>query len=163
MATDLETLRTEIQEYLDQSKLGVFHGYGSLNDRVSVYWDIERHPDFRGFIQAAEKAGAKLVVFYHQQFSLDQVDDVLEEIEDSDLTREEKRNLENRVREVQKYEGFTCGVELSFSSEGRVYLYQQRTEWYQNWEDILSELDAAVDEESEDEDSGPIAGYFSNN
>jgi hypothetical protein len=67
------------------------------------------------------------------------------------------------VREVQKYEGFTCGVELSFSSEGRVYLYQQRTEWYQNWEDILSELDAAVDEESEDEDSGPIAGYFSNN
>ena len=161
MATDLETMRTEIQTLLEQSNLAVFHGYSSLTDSVSVYWDTERHPDFRGFLHAAEKSGARLVVFYHQQFSLDEIAEVLQELEDSDLSREEKRSYESRVREIQKYEGFTALVELSFAIEGRNYLYRLNTEWYGAWEDILAEIEAAADEA--DEGEGPISGYFSNN
>jgi len=160
---DLETLKTEIQTYLEQSNLAVFHGFSGLSDSVSVYWDTERHPDFRGFLQAAEKAGVALVVFYHRQFSLDQIDEIIEELQEADFTRDEKRQYEHRLREIQKYEGFTCEVELSFSLNGRVYLYQLHTYWYTAWEDILSEIDAAVDEEPEEEDEGPISGYFSNN
>jgi len=162
MATDLETLKTDIQNYLERSSLAVFHGYSGLEDTVSVYWDTERNPDFRGFLQAAEKAGVTLVVFSHEHFSLDEIDDVLEQLQEADLTREEKRGYENRIREIQKYEGFTSEVELSFALSGRVYLYHLRTEWYQNWQSILTELDAATDEEPE-EDEGPISGYFSNN
>jgi hypothetical protein len=161
MATDLETIRTEIQTHLEQSNLAVFHGYSSLTDSISVYWDTERHPDFRGFLHAAEKAGARLVVFYHQQFSLAEIDEVLQELEDSELSREEKRAYESRLREIQKYEGFTSVVELSFAVDGRSYLYRLNTEWYEVWEDILTEIDAAAEES--DEEEGPISGYFSNN
>jgi hypothetical protein len=161
MATDLETIRTEIQTHLEQSNLAVFHGYSSLTDSISVYWDTERHPDFRGFLHAAEKAGVRLVVFYHQQFSLAEIDEVLQELEDSELSREEKRAYESRLRDIQKYEGFTAVVELSFSIDGRGYLYRLNTEWYGAWEDILAEIDAATDES--DEEEGPISGYFSNN
>lgn len=161
MATDLETIRTEIQTHLEQSNLAVFHGYSSLTDSISVYWDTERHPDFRGFLHAAEKAGARLVVFYHQQFSLAEIDEVMQELEDSELAREEKRAYEGRLREIQKYEGFTSVVELSFAVDGRSYLYRLNTEWYEAWEDIVTEIDAAT-EESDDEE-GPISGYFSNN
>ncbi len=161
MATDLETIRAEIQTHLEQSNLAVFHGYSSLTESISVYWDTDRHPDFRGFLHAAEKAGVRLVVFYHQQFTLAEIDEVLQELEDSELSREEKRAFESRLREVQKYEGFTSVVELSFAIEGRSYLYRLSTEWYGAYEDILSDIDAVTDESSEDE--GPISGYFSNN
>lgn len=161
MATDLETIRTEIQTHLEQSNLAVFHGYSSVTDSISVYWDTERHPDFRGFLHAAEKAGARLVVFYHQQFSLAEIDEVLQELEDSELSRDEKRAYESRLRDIQKYEGFTAVVELSFAVDGRAYLYRLNTEWYGAWEDILAEIDAATDES--DEEEGPISGYFSNN
>jgi hypothetical protein len=161
MATDLETIRTEIQTHLEQSNLAVFHGYSSLTDSISVYWDTERHPDFRGFLHAAEKAGARLVVFYHQQFSLAEIDEVLQELDDSALSREEKRAYESRLKEIQKYEGFTSVVELSFAVDGRSYLYRLNTEWYEAWEDILTEIDAATEES--DEEEGPISGYFSNN
>lgn len=161
MATDLETIRTEIQAHLEQSKLAVFHGYSSLTDSISVYWDTERHPDFRGFLQAAEKAGAHLVVFYHQQFSMAEIDEVFQELEDSELSREDKRIYESRLRAIQKFEGFTAVVELSFAVDGRSYLYRLNTEWYEAWEDILSEIDAASEES--DEEEGPISGYFSNN
>jgi hypothetical protein len=162
MAIDLETTRAEIQTHLEQSNVAIFHGYSSLSETALVYWDTDRHPDFRQFLQAAERAGATLIVFYHQQFSLSEIDDLLQELEDSQLTRDEKRSFESRIREIQKYEDFTCAVELSFSHEGRVYIYRLQTDWYGAWEDILAEIEAAADEHAE-EDEGPISGYFSNN
>jgi len=40
MALDLETLRTEIQAYLDESGAAVFHGYHRMIDTLNpVSWD----------------------------------------------------------------------------------------------------------------------------
>jgi hypothetical protein len=161
MAIDLETTKTEVQAEIERSSLAVFYGYSSLNDSVGVYWDTERYPDFRDFLRTAEKAGVKLIVFHHQQFSMHEIDELLQDLEETELSREEKRSFQNRIAELQKYEGFTCLVELSFSLENRVYCYQLQADWYRAWEDLLSEIDAVTDEEEEDE--GPIAGYFSNN
>jgi hypothetical protein len=130
----------------------------SLNQ---LSWDTERHPDFREFVKAAQDAGARIVTFYYRAFTLDQIDAALDQLEESDLTREEKRNLESRLRQLQAYEGFTCSVELSFCVEQQVYLYEVHTDWYETLNDILAELDVAVEEEEGDE--GTLGGYFSKN
>lgn len=164
MANDLETLRAEMQAFLEESEMAVFYGYHRMLDTlVQVSWDTERHPDFREFLTAARKSGATLIVFHEQTFSLDQIDDALEQLEEVDLSREEKRSLEGRLRQLQAYEGFTCSLDLSFSLEGRVYVYELRTEWYDTLNDILAELDAAIEDEEEEDNEGPIGGYFSRN
>jgi len=151
-----------MQAHLDESKLAVFHGYHRMLDSlIQVYWDTEGHPDFREFLATARKAGAKLIVFHYQAFSLDQIQEALDQLEDADFTREEKRNFETRLRQLQAYEGFTCSLELSFSLEGHIYLYEQHTDWYQSLNDILAELDAAI-EIDEDEADG-LDEYFSKN
>lgn len=161
MARDLETLRTEILAYFEQSGITVFYGYHRVADSlIQVYWDTERHPDFREFLETGRKSGAKLVVFNHQAFSLDQIEEALEQLEDCDFTREEKRTYEKRLRQLQAYEGFTCSIELSFAMEGRIYLYELHTEWYQALNDILAELDVLRDDSDED---GSIGGYYSKN
>jgi hypothetical protein len=104
----------------------------------------------------------KIIVFNHQAFSLDQIDEALEQLDETDFTREEKRNYETRLRQLQGYEGFTCSLELSFSLDGRIYVYELHTDWYETLNNILAELDTAI-EEAEEEDEGPIGGYFSNN
>src|SRR5579859_4139686 len=115
MATDLETLRTEIEGYLEGIGVPVFHGFRRIGDSPGqVYWDTERHADFREFIEAGRRAGAKLIVFAHEAFSLDEIDEALDQLEDSRLAREEKQIFEKRLRELQAYEGFTCSLELSF-------------------------------------------------
>jgi hypothetical protein len=163
MALDLESLRTEMEAYLEDSGLAVFHGFHRMPDSlVQVTWDSAAHPDFREFLGAGQKAGAKLFVFHHESFSLDQVDEALDQLEETDFTREEKRSYETRLRQLQAYEGFTCAVELSFSLEGRVYVYEAHTDWYQALHDIVAELDAALVED-EDEDDGSMGGYFSKN
>ncbi len=103
----------------------------------------------------------KIVTFYYRSFSLDQIDSALDQLEDTNLTREEKRSFETRLRQLQAYEGFTCAVELSFSVDGQVYSFELHTDWYEALNDILAELDAASEEEEEDD--GTLGGYFSKN
>jgi hypothetical protein len=164
MPKDLEKLRAEMEAYLKQYGMAVFHGYHRLAETVDqVSWDIERHPDFREFLQTARQAGARLVVFNHQAFSLDQIDDALDELEDADLTRDEKRTYEARLRQLGAYEGFTCSVELSFSVDGRLYIFEARTDWYDSFNDVLGEIDAAIAESEPLQQDESMGGYFSNN
>lgn len=163
MAIDLESLRTEIEAYLREAGMPIFYGYQPLGEDLSeVTWDTSRHSDFREFVAVAREAGAKLMVLNQQTLLQDQVDEALERLEDSELPREEKRSLESRLRQIEEYEGFTCRIELSFSSDGRVYVFDMRTEWYNTLNDIIAELDAITAEEEETED-GSYGGYFSNN
>lgn len=163
MATDLETLRTEIEGYLEGIGVPVFHGFRRIVDSPGqVYWDTERHADFREFVEAGRRAGAKLIVFAHEAFSLDEIDEALDQLEDSRLAREEKQTFEKRLRELQAYEGFTSSLEISFDLESRVYLFELRTAWYQTLRDIIAELELSAEQE-EDEDEGPMPGYFSRN
>ena len=163
MAVDLETLRTEIHGYLQELGLAVFHGYPRVADSpTQVYWDTDAHPDFREFIEAGRRAGVKLIVFAYEAFSLDEIDEALDQLENSKLARDDKHAFETRLRELQAYEGFTCSVELSFDLEARTYCYERRTEWYQSLRDILTDLDVAAEQE-EDMDEGPMPGYFSRN
>lgn len=163
MARDLESLRAEIDACLEDSGVAVFYGFHRMPDSLlQVSWDSARRPNFRDFLAAGQKAGVKLFVFHHQSFSLDQVDEALDQLEETDFTREEKRSFETRLRQLQAYEGFTCSLELSFSLDGRVYLWEAHTDWYETLNEIIAELDAALVEE-EDESDGSMGGYFSKN
>lgn len=161
MAVDLETLRKEMEEHLAGTELAVFRGILGPIEVRQVYWDIGADPDFRSFLKAAEKAGIKLIVVSHDSFLLDEIDDVRDELEACSLSREEKRALELRIQELQKYEGFTSRLELSFALEGCAYIYRIEADWYSAWEDIMAELDANTDDEELDDDA--ISGYFSTN
>lgn len=143
--------------------MAIFYGYAGMSDALNqVSWDTQRHPDFKQFLAAGRRAGAKLIVFHHEALSLDELDDALDRLEESDFASEEKRNLESRLRQLQAYEGFTCRIELSFSVDSRTYIFELHTEWYDALNDILAELEAA-EEEQEPGDHGSLGGYFSNN
>jgi hypothetical protein len=165
MALDLETLRKEVEAHLNQSGMPVFRGYHRMLDSlIQVAWDSERHPDFREFLETARKAGAKLIVYNYDSFRLDQIDEALEELEESDFTREEKRNYEGRLRQLQAYEGFTCSLQVSFTLEGHLYLFELLTDWYQSLNGILTELEMAAGALGDEEEEGPLGGsYYSKN
>jgi hypothetical protein len=162
MAIDIETLRTDIQAYLEQSNLAVFRGVLGMQETPSLFWDTEREPDFRKFLAAAEKAGVRMIVFDYDQFTQDEIDDAFESLDDAGFTRDERRGYETRMRELQKYEGFTSRVELMFSLESRIYTYRMQAEWYSEWQDLIGELEFVTDVE-EGDGQDPLPGYFSTN
>ena len=162
MKPNLDELKTEIEHYLEESGMSVFYGHTrSLDSLPVVYWDCVRHPDYKQFVQAARSAGVKLIVFHEHEFSSHQIDDALEQLTACDLPREEQLDFEHRLKSIRAYDGSVCSIELSFDQEARVYLFDLRTEWYEELLDIVDEIQALTSEP--DEDETPLGGYFSRN
>jgi hypothetical protein len=166
MHTNLDALKAEIEGHLERDGFNVFHGYSRLLDSLPVvFWDTDRHPDYADFLKAAKAADVKMIVFHQREFSRTHVEDALERLEDLDLPRDEYRSLQRRLKDLLVYEGFTCTLELSFDFQGRIYIFDLRTEWYEELTDVLEEIEfyQPDEEEDEEEEEGPIGGYFSKN
>lgn len=164
MAHDLESLKREIRQFLNEAGLAVFYGRKRYAE-FPIYWDVEQQPDFRQFLAVARSAGAKLVVFAEERFSRDRIEDALFRLEECEIPQEEARNLENRLHQFEDYEGFTCSLELSFDVDSRAYFFEVRTDWYDTFNRIVDEIDTFLPDgdEPEEDDEGLIGGYYSKN
>ena len=164
MDLNLDTLKQEILEYLEHSKFAVFRSApGGLEGLPLVLWDAERYPDYLMFLDTAGKVGTKMILFAAREFESSEIDDAVEELGESDLSREERRDLEARLRELRVHEGVTCSLELAFDHNARMYVYEIRPDWYDEFLSIGDEISVHLPaSETEQGDDGSF-GYFSNN
>jgi len=165
MDLNLDTLKHEIVEYLEHSEFAIFRSApGGLEGLPLVLWDAERFPDYQMFLDAARKIGAKMILFASREFEAPEIDDAIEELDECDLTREERRDLESRLRELRVHEGVTCSLELAFDHHARMYVYEVRPDWYDEFLSIGEEIAVHLPtgSQGEQEDDGSF-GYFSNN
>ncbi len=161
MNLDLDSLKTEILEYLKKEDFVVFHGYSRLAATDSfVAWETNRVPDYRTFLAAAKSAGVRMIVYHYREFTSAHVDEASDRLEEADLPADEQRQFERKLRDLHGYEGFTCALELSFDYEGRIYTFNLRADWYEDYLDMLEELDISIPDEDEDDTMG---GYYSSN
>lgn len=163
MKPNLDVLKPEIELYLEEKEMAVFYGYTRSLDTVPVvYWDCDQYPDYHQFVQSAQAVGAKMLVFHQREFYSEQVDDALERLNTCHLPSQESRSYEERLNEMRIHEGSVCAIELSFDREGRVYLFDLRTEWFEEFSDMLDEIQVlAADSDDSGDDS--ITSYFSRN
>ncbi len=163
MKPDLDKLKAEVPDYLKRNGFVVFSCFLRNDESLpSVRWDTEANPDYVAFLETARAAGVRLVTLYEQEFS-DHLTEAIETLESSEMPREEYRDLERRIEELRVYEGFTCELEMSFDYEGRVYVFALRTDWFIEYLDLMDELDEYFSGGDEQEEEGPLGGYFSRN
>lgn len=163
MKPNLDTLKNEIEHHLEETGLAVFYGYSrGLDAMQGVYWDSEEYSDYKQFVNAAKTAGVRMIVFNQREFSADQLDDALEQLAGCDMPREEFHELERRLNDMRIYDGLVCSIELSFDYAGRVFIFDLRTDWFEDLSDIMDEIQI-LDAESDDDSDTPISGYFSKN
>jgi len=164
MRPNLDALRHEIEQHLESRGLAVFRSYPRTDSEGAlpgaVYWDSENHPDFREFVEAASAAGVRLLTLYARELTADIVETALAHLSETDLDRDERRALDTRLHEIQAYEGFTCQIELSFDHAQRTYIFEVRTEWFDELNDLVERIEYSFEDEG---DENPLSGYYSNN
>jgi hypothetical protein len=162
---NLDTLKREILDYLESNEFAVFHGSpGGLEGLPMVLWDTEHHPDYQMFLEVARKSGIKLIVFATREFDADDLDELGTQLEDCDLTREERRDYESRLRDLRIFAGVTCSLELAFDYNSRLYVFEIQPDWYEDYLGIEDEIMSRFVEDDEmDEDDRSLGGYFSKN
>ena len=139
MRSNLDSLRAEIQEYLNSRGIVVFYSFPRVGETNSeVYWDIAGHPDYHEFVAAAEAAGVRMLTLSSSQLEEELIEDAMERLADATLERD---------------------VYLA----SRAYILDLRTDWFDDLNDLIDRLDDAVEDDDEDEDHAPGGGYFSRN
>lgn len=163
MDLNLDTLKREILEYLDSSGFAVFRSHpGGLEGLPLVTWDTERYPDYQMFLETARKIGCKMIVFASRDFEESEMEEALEELEECDIPADERLDFERRLRGTRGYEGITCSLELAFDHHARMYVYELRPDWYEEFLGICDEISSHLPEEL-DEDDASLGGFYSNN
>jgi hypothetical protein len=164
MKLNLDSLKTEITSHLKKNGFIVFHGFSRGPDGpAEVEWDTAHYPDYKQFIDVASQLGIKLVVLHHRDFSSTIIDRAMDEISGSGMEYQDQKQLEQRLRELAMYDGFTCMIEISFDFEETVYVFELRTEWYNELNAILDELDFHSDLDADADGEDPLGGYYSKN
>ncbi len=162
MKANLDSLRREVLAHLEERGFAIFKSYprGMELSSDAIYWDSERYPDFREFVASATAVGAKMMTIFSREFSADTIDDALEQLAETNLERDDRRQIESRLKDLRAYEGFVCELELSFSHDSRTYIFDQPTDWYEEMEELIDQIEASFENQV---DETPLGGYFSNN
>ena len=160
---NLETLKREMVAYLAASEFAVFYSDpGGLKGMPLVLWDVERYPDYQMFLDVARKAGVKLVMFGSAEFDAADLDEMQEQVEEGDFTREEQREYQARIRKLRVHKGAICSLELAFDLNSRLYVYDVQPDWYDEFCDLDEEIVArTADSDTEDDES--LGGFYSKN
>ena len=162
MKANLDQLRREVLAHLEATGMTIFKSYprGMELSSEAIYWDSETYPDFREFVATAQSVGARMMTVFSREFSSDEVDQALETLAESSMNRDERRSVEKRLKELRAYEGFVCQIELSFADQQRTYIFDQPTDWYEELEQLVEEIESSFGAPIDD---APLGGYYSNN
>lgn len=165
MKPDLETLKTEIEQYLGGQEFVVFRGparspeFALVND-----WDVEQYPDFTMFLDVPKQLGVRLIRFHHVRLSPAYIDDTMDQLDAAEMPDDEYAETRRRLEGMRAYEGHTAEVQLAFEYEDSQYCFRRRAEWFEELMDITGEIDEfGPDLDDLDEPDDEAGRYFSKN
>jgi len=161
---NLDTLKREILDYLDANAFAVFRSSpGGLEGLPMVLWDTEHFPDYQAFLDVAQKCGVRLVMFASAEFDANDIDELTSHLDECELERDERRDYESRLRDMRIYAGVTCSLEIAYSYDSRLYVYEVQPDWYDDFCTIEEEIMERLAGEEPDVEGDSLGGYFSNN
>lgn len=166
MDINLKTLKNEILDYLGASEFGVFRSApGGLEGIPVVAWDTDAFPDYRMFLEAARKAGQKLIVFSSRELEEEEILEELDGLEGIEAEHEDKRDFEKRLRSAHRHVGEVCILELAFDYNSHLYVYEVRPDWYDEFLETCEEISTLFvgSGEDEEEPNDSLGGFYSNN
>jgi len=159
---DLDALKNSIVEQIERSEFAVFrHDSGAFDPAHVVTWDIETYPDFQLFLDAARKLGVRMILFAADEFSEAEISEAEEELEDSEVPREERRDYQRTLDSFRTHVGTSCSIELAFAHDSYFYVYEARADWYEEFAGIQEEI-ALFNSEDDDVDDS-LGGFYSKN
>jgi hypothetical protein len=107
------------------------------------------------------RSAGEAYVYHYREFGPQTIEEAFEKLEAAGLPRERHREIDRELKRLKGYEGFTSAIELSFDFDGRTYLFELTAPWYDEYLDLLDDLDDSIEMNEEPPPMG--GGYFSQN
>jgi hypothetical protein len=114
------------------------------------------------FLDTARKSGAKMILFASREFGVDELDELKDQLEEIDMPREERREVDRQLLDLRVHDGVTCEIELAFAHQSWMYVYSAQPDWYVQFQDLSEEISSHLPL-TDDSEGGNLGGFYSNN
>ncbi len=136
--TDLTTHYAEVVAAASRQGLLVFPGY-VVEDMPMVWWqgDPDAWPDFLGIAKAE---GVRTLFVGRAILEEEDLQELAEWVEEK-AGPGPANGDRARLKEFERYIGMTGEIRMGFIKDGVAFLLQERSEWYEDYLDLLEEVD----------------------
>lgn len=132
---DLASLKDDMIAFIEGQGMRRFPGYVDYEDVSSVLWKAEDNPDgWKDFVELAKAAGAPFLTMDSWRLKREELDEMIQRIADAGFTNDE--DVED-ARWLRTYAGKTGFVQLGFSHQGVMMVYEVSTEWYNRYQRLI--------------------------
>jgi hypothetical protein len=140
--TDLSRLYDEVRESAAQQGLLTFPGYVG-EELPAVWWQGDPN-DWFGFLAIAKAEGVRTIFVGRAVLEEEDLQELAEWVEER--TGPGSSNGDRaRIKEFERYIGNTGEVRLGWIRDGVAFLFQHRTEWYDDFLDLMAEIEDEED------------------
>jgi hypothetical protein len=136
--TDLSRLWDEIREAAAQQGLLTFPGYVG-EELPTVWWQGDPN-DWFGFLTIAKAEGVRTLCLGRAGLAEEDLQELAEWVEEK--TGPGSTNGDRaRLKEFERYIGSTGEIRLGWMKDGVAFLLQHRTEWYEDFLELMAEIE----------------------
>jgi hypothetical protein len=147
-ATDLSGLFEEIETAVTRNGLLAFPGY--VSEKLPSVWWQGNPEDWPEFLRIAKAEGARTLFVGRATLEAEDLQEIAEWVEER--TGPGSSNGDRaRLKEFERYLGCTGEIRLGWIRDGVAFLLQVRTDWYEEFLDLVAE----TEEEEMDEFGEP--------
>ncbi len=142
--TDLTALFDEIAAAADRQGFLVFPGYIG-EEMPEVWWqgDPDNWPDFLGI---AKTEGVRTLFVGRAGLEPDDLHDLADWVEEHSGPGSANGDRA-KLREFERYVGAVGEIRMGWIKDGIAFLLQYRTDWYQDFLNLMEEVESEEDEE----------------
>ena len=136
--SDLSSLYDEIREAASQQGLLTFPGYVG-EDLPTVWWQGDPE-DWFGFLMVAKTEEIRTVFVGRAILEEEDLQELAEWVDEK--TGPGSTNGDRaRLKEFERYIGSTGEIRVGWIKEGVAFLLQNRTQWYDDFLELMSEIE----------------------
>jgi hypothetical protein len=115
------------------------------------------------FLDAARKLGVRMILFAARTFEEAELAEAEEDLESSEMPRDDRRDYAKTLDAFREHASSTCAIELAFQFETHFYLYEARSDWYDEFVGITEEVMAFGASDDEEDSDSSLGGFYSKN
>jgi len=140
MSDDLSEKYNKIIQYLEKNNFNIYHSSSSsVNEFIpKVVWDNKKN--WEEFFSLAKKEGISTVIVEKEIIEEDDFDESNEVIKNSNLPDELINDMNPILNKLKDNKNKIGSISFSWINNGAVYIFQEKTNWLQEFEKLLNEI-----------------------
>ncbi|MCU1285768.1 MAG: hypothetical protein JWO13_2118 [Acidobacteriales bacterium] len=138
MSEDLHALRDDMHAFILGHGMHKFQAYVT-EDMQTVIWDAGDNADaWKDFVELAKASGISFVTVSDDSLAKEDLEFLQERLQNSPTTSDEEID---EARWLRTHVGKVGFLQLGFSYQGTIFLYEVATDWYERYQQLLESGD----------------------